>query len=75
MLYYFKTGKNATETHKKDFYSVWRMCCNRLNLSKVVCKICAGDFSLDDAPWLGRPMEVDSNQLETLIENNQHSFM
>ena len=31
----------------------------------------AGDFSLDNAPWLGRPVEVDSNQIETLIENNQ----
>ena len=26
---------------------------------------------LDDAPWLGKPAEVDSNQIETLIENNQ----
>ena len=31
----------------------------------------AGDFSLDEAPWLGRPVEVESNQIETLIENNQ----
>ena len=30
----------------------------------------AGDFSLGKAPWLGRPFEVDSNQIETLIENN-----
>ena len=29
----------------------------------------AGDFSLDDAPWSGRPVEV-SNPIETLIENN-----
>ena len=34
-------------------------------------KFCAGDFSLDDAPQLGRPVEVDSDQVETLIENNQ----
>ena len=31
----------------------------------------AGDFSLSDAPQLGRPVEVDSNQIKTLIENNQ----
>ena len=30
------------------------------------------EFSLEDAPWLGRPVEVDSNQIETLIENNQY---
>ena len=29
------------------------------------------EFSLEDAPWLGRPVEVDSNQIETLFENNQ----
>ena len=34
-------------------------------------KFHAGDFSLDDAPWSGRPVEVDSNQIETLIESNQ----
>ena len=26
---------------------------------------------LDDAPWSGRTVEVDSDQIETLIENNQ----
>ena len=35
-------------------------------MSKVIC---AGDFSLDDAAWLGRPVEIDSDQIETLIEN------
>ena len=26
---------------------------------------------LDNAPWSGKPVEVDSNQIETLTENNQ----
>ena len=38
---------------------------------KWSAKFCAGDFSLDDAPRSGRPVEVDSDQIETLIENNQ----
>ena len=38
---------------------------------KWLVKFRAGDFSLDDAPQLGRPVEVDSNQIETLIKNNQ----
>ena len=38
---------------------------------KWFAKFHAGDFSLDDAPWSGRPVEVDSNQIETLIESNQ----
>ena len=39
---------------------------------KWLAKFCAGDFLLDDAPWSGRPVE-DSDQIETLIENNQCS--
>ena len=35
-------------------------------------KFHAGDFWLDDAPQSGRPGEVDSDQTETLIENNQY---
>ena len=38
----------------------------------VTVKFCAGDFSLDDAPRSGRPVEVDTNQIETPIETNQH---
>ena len=41
-------------------------------MSKWFAKFCAGDFSLYDAPQLGTPVEVDSNQIEILIENNQH---
>ena len=26
---------------------------------------------MDNAPWLGRPVEVGRDQIETLIENNQ----
>ena len=38
---------------------------------RVVCKVLFRDFSLDAAPWLGRPIEVDSDQIKTLIENKQ----
>ena len=42
---------------------------------KWFVKFCAGDFLLDDAPRLGRPVEVDSDQIETLIENNQRCIL
>ena len=35
----------------------------------------ARNFLLDNAPRLGRPVEVDSNQTETLTENNQRYTM
>ena len=38
---------------------------------KWFARFFARDFSLDDAPWSGTPVEVDSDQIETLIENNQ----
>ena len=46
-----------------------RMC------QKWFAKFHAGDFSLDAAPRSGRPVEVDSDQIETLTENNQRYTM
>ena len=34
---------------------------------KWFAKFCAGDFSPANAPWLGRPVEVGSDQTETLL--------
>ena len=39
---------------------------------KWFAKFRVWDFSLDDAPLSGRPFEIDSDQIETLIEKNQH---
>ena len=66
--------KMQLKCKKKDLRSIWRRCCDWMNVSGVICKFCAGDFFLD-APWSGRPAEVNSNQINTLIENNQHSTM
>ena len=63
MIYYFKKGKNAKRF--VQCVEADQMC------QKWFTKFCAGDFSLDNALWLSRPVEVDSNQIETLIENNQ----
>ena len=37
---------------------------------KWFTKFRARDFSLADASWSYRPVEVDSNQIETLIEQS-----
>ena len=39
---------------------------------KWFVKFHAGDFSLDDAPQSCGPVEGNSDQIETLIENSQH---
>ena len=70
-LYYFKKGKNATETQKKICAVYGEGAVTAEMCQKWFVKFCAGDFSLDDAPRSGRPVEVDSNHIETIIENNQ----
>ena len=67
MLYYFKKGKNTNETKKMcavygEDAVMDRMC------QKWFVKFHAGDFSLNNAPQLGRPLEVDSNQVKMFIE-------
>ena len=68
MFYYFKKGKIQI----KKIYAVYGEC----SLTDGICQkwfavFRAGDFSLDNAPWSGRPVEVDRDQIKTLIENNE----
>ena len=71
MLYYFKEGKNTTKMQKRicAVYGVGAV--TDWTCQKWFVKFCAGDFLLDDAPRSDRPVEVDSDKIETLIENNQ----
>ena len=73
LLYYFKKGKTATETQKRISAVCGEGAVTDQTCQKWFVKFRAGDFSLDDAPQSGRPVEVDSNHIETLIENNQCS--
>ena len=75
MLYYFKKGKNATVTQKKICAVYAEGAVSDQTCQKWFEKFHAGDFLLDNAPWSGRPGEVDSNQIETLIENKQRYNM
>ena len=72
MLYYFKIGKNAIEIQKRICAVYGESAVTDQMCEKWFAKYRAGDVLLDDAPWLGRPVEVDGNQIETLLENNQH---
>ena len=71
MLYCFKKGKNATETQEKICAVYGEGAVTNQMCQKWFAKFHAGDFLLDDAPWSGRPVEVDSDQIEALTENNQ----
>ena len=71
MLYYFKKGKNTTETHKKICAVYGESAVTDGTCQKWFAKFRPGDFSLANAPRSGRPVEVDSDQIETLTENSQ----
>ena len=71
MTYYFKKGENTTEMLKKICAVCGDGAMTDGTCQKWFAKFCAGDFLLDDAPQSGRPVEVDSDQPETFIENDQ----
>ena len=50
LLYYFKKGKNATETPKQICAAYGEGAVTDQMCQKLFAKVCAGDFSLDDAP-------------------------
>ena len=63
---------------KKRFVQVWRRCWEWPNVSKWRVQFCAADVTVDCAPLLHRPAEVDrvdSDQIKILTENNQRSTM
>ena len=70
IMLYFKKGKNTTETQKKICAVYGEGAVTDGTCQKWFVKFRAGDFSQDDVPRSGRPVEVDSDQIGTLIENN-----
>ena len=58
-------------THRKICAAYGESTVTDQTCQKWFVKFRAGDFSLDDAPRSGRPVEVDSDQIETLIVYNQ----
>ena len=72
MLFYFRKGKNAAQAAKKvrDVYGEEalkdRHCRNWFD------KFSSGDFSVKDEQRLGRPNEVDDDQIKAIIELGRH---
>ena len=66
MLYYFKKGKTATDTQRKIHSLSGEDTVTEGMFQKWFAKFHAGDFMVNDATWLGRPVEVNRDQIETL---------
>ena len=68
--------KMQLKYRKKNFFSVYGEGAETdWTYQKWFVKFCARDFMLDNVLQSGRPVEVDSNQIDTLIENNQYYIM
>ena len=75
MFYFFKKSKNTTEMQKKICAVCGEGAVTDRTCQKWFVKFHTEDFLLDNAPGLGRPVEVDYDQMETLTENNQRCTM
>ena len=53
MLYCFKKGKNPTEMQRKICAVYGEVAVTDQKCQRWFAKFCAGDFSLDNAPWPG----------------------
>ena len=71
MLYYFKKGKKTQLKQKKVCAVYGEGAVIDRTCQKWFVKFRAGDFLLDNAPRSGRPVEVDGDQIKTLIESSQ----
>ena len=67
MLYYFKKGKSTIEMQKKSCAASGEGAVTEWTCQKWFAKFHAGDFSLDSAPWLGKPIEVDRDHIKHLL--------
>ena len=67
MLYYFKKGKSTIEMQKKICAAYGEGAVTEWTCQKWFAKFHAGDFSLDSAPWLGKPIEVDRDHIKHLL--------
>ena len=64
-------NKNTTKIQKKVCAVPGDGAVTDPTCRKWFVKFRDGDFSLEDAPQLGRPVEVDSDEVKTLTEHNQ----
>ena len=74
--FHFVSRKAKTQLeHKNRFVLYEEGAVTDWICQKWLVKFHVGGFWQDDAPWLGRPVEVDSDQVKTLTENSQHYTM
>jgi len=71
MLFYFRKGKNASQTQKEICVVYGERAVDDFTCCKWFRKFRENNFNVSDARS-GRPAETDSNKILALIESDRH---
>lgn len=66
MLFYFRKGKNATQTRRKICAAYGEDAVSERMCQKWFAKFCSGEMGIEDAPRSGRLVTTDVDQITTL---------
>ena len=70
MLFYYRKGKNATETCRKICHVYGENAVTERVCQKWFARFRKGNFSVRDAPRSGRPKMIDSDQMKAVVEQD-----
>ncbi|GFU82615.1 histone-lysine N-methyltransferase SETMAR [Trichonephila clavipes] len=73
LLFYFRKGKNASQAHKQLCAVYGNEALNERQCQNWFAKFRSGDFSLKDEKRSGRPVEVDDDLINAIIDSDRHS--
>jgi len=71
-LFYFRKGKNTTQTRKKICAVYGESAVSEHVCQNWFAKFRADDTTCEDRKRSSRPLVVDDDQIKSLIENNPH---
>ena len=71
MLFYFRKGKNATQTRKKIYVVYGEDAISDRMSQKWFAKFYSGEMNIEDALRSGRPVTTDVDQITALIDSDR----
>jgi len=71
MLFYFRKGKNATQTRKKICVVYGEDAISDRMSQKWFAKFYSGEMNIEDALRSGRPVTTDVDQITALIDSDR----
>lgn len=72
LLFYFKKGLNATQAHKEICDVYGNEALKKRQCQNWYAKFRRGNFSLNDEPRSGRPLDLYDDQIREIMELDRH---